>query len=178
MKQGSSWKGEIKSGKQKFTAEEDSKLKEFVKELGTHSWKKIAAQMKSRTTRQCRERYINYLAPNVTNGPWTLEEDQRLIQLVNEMGPKWSKIALFFNSRSDVNVKNRYALFVSKGKAPPLPTQPKIKIHPLENHEVVDKKAEIKEDSVVADPFSGAIAAWEDAEFSTWSNDFSDFSFC
>jgi len=176
MKQGSQWKGEIKSGKQKFTAEEDAKLRDYVKELGTHSWKKIAAQMKSRTTRQCRERYINYLAPNVTNGPWTVEEDQRLIKKVVEMGPKWSKIALFFSNRSDVNVKNRYALFVSKGKAAPLPHQPKGKQRQSESSSN-EQKAEVNEEPI-PDPFSGACSTWDDPEFSTWSNDFSDFSFC
>ena len=107
------------SSRQKFTAEEDQLLESLVNELGTHAWKKVAARMKTRSTRQCRERYTNYLAPNVTNGPWTAAEDQLLEQKVQEMGQKWSKIAAFFEGRSDVNIKNRHALLVSKGLAVP-----------------------------------------------------------
>lgn len=112
---------EGKTTRQKFTAEEDSRLIELVRIHGNRAWKKIASIMKTRTTRQCRERYINYLSPDVTNGPWSVQEDSLLIEKVHEMGPKWSKIAKFFQNRSDVNIKNRYALFVSKGKAPALP---------------------------------------------------------
>ena len=107
------------SSRQKFTAEEDRLLESLVNELGTHAWKKVSARMKTRSTRQCRERYTNYLAPNVTNGPWTAAEDALLEQKVQEMGQKWSKIASFFEGRSDVNIKNRHALLVSKGLAVP-----------------------------------------------------------
>ena len=107
------------SSRQKFTAEEDQLLEKLVDELGTHAWKKVSARMKTRSTRQCRERYNNYLAPNVTNGPWTAAEDALLEQKVQEMGQKWSKIAAFFEGRSDVNIKNRHALLVSKGLAVP-----------------------------------------------------------
>lgn len=110
-----------KTSRIKFTPEEDEKLENLVKEYGVKSWKKIASIMKTRTTRQCRERYINYLSPLVKNGPWDAKQDALLIDKVKEMGPRWSKITKFFNSRSDVNIKNRYAMLVTKGKASPLP---------------------------------------------------------
>ena len=109
----------IQGSRQKFTIEEDGRLKELVAQFGTHSWKKVSALMQTRTTRQCRERYNNYLSPNVLNGPWTSAEDKLLVEKVQEMGQKWSKIVTFFNRRSDVNIKNRYALLVSKGLATP-----------------------------------------------------------
>ena len=118
---------ESKSTRQKFTAEEDARLIDLVRIHGNKAWKKIASIMKTRTTRQCRERYINYLSPNVTNGPWTAEEELLLIEKVQEMGPRWPKIAKYFQSRSDVNIKNRYALFVSKGRAPALQPIPREK---------------------------------------------------
>ncbi|EAY14769.1 Myb-like DNA-binding domain containing protein [Trichomonas vaginalis G3] len=108
----------VKTPRQKFTSEEDKRLCELVTVYGNKAWKKIAQIMQTKNTRQCRERYINYLAPNLTNGPWTQEEDYSLIQFASQMGPHWSKIAKMFPTRSDVNVKNRYALLVSKGKAP------------------------------------------------------------
>lgn len=109
-----------KTQRQKFTTEEDSRLIELVNMYGCHSWKKIGQFMKTRTTRQCRERYLNYLSPGLVNGPWTAHEDKFLIEKVKEMGPSWSKIVKFFPTRSDVNIKNRYSLLISKGKVPPL----------------------------------------------------------
>lgn len=112
-----------KTQRQKFSHDEDQKLIKFVAIYGNRAWKKIAKEMKTRSTRQCRERYINYLSPNLKNGPWTSQEDSFLISKVKEMGPCWSKIVKFFPTRSDVNIKNRYALFVSKGKAPLIKTK-------------------------------------------------------
>ena len=118
-------KEEKKTVRVKFTHEEDQKLIELVKQFGDKSWKKIASIMKTRTTRQCRERYINYLNPSLLNGPWTEDEDKLLVEKVKEMGPKWAQIVKCFKARSDVNIKNRYAMLVTKGKAPALPKTPK-----------------------------------------------------
>lgn len=106
--------------RQKFTNEEDQKLLQLVSIFGTHSWKRIAQHMLTRSTRQCRERYLNYLSPELKNGPWTHSEDHILLTKVRQFGPCWSKISKFFPTRSDVNIKNRYSLLVSKGKAPAL----------------------------------------------------------
>lgn len=98
-----------KSARQMFTPEEDKQLIELVKEFGDRNWRMISKKMEKRTTRQCRERYRNYLSPNLTNGPWTAEEDLLLEQKYVELGPKWAAIAQFFKNRSDVNIKNRWA---------------------------------------------------------------------
>ncbi|EAX93781.1 Myb-like DNA-binding domain containing protein [Trichomonas vaginalis G3] len=103
--------------RQKFTADEDTQLINLVNIYGTHSWKNVSKHMKNRTTRQCRERYNNYLSPSIKNGPWTQQEDILLISKVKTMGPTWCKIVSFFPTRSDVNIKNRYAYLVSKGRA-------------------------------------------------------------
>lgn len=100
---------EKKSIRHMFTMEEDDRLCELVSQYGDKNWRVISRQMPNRTTRQCRERYRNYLSPNVKNGPWTQEEDNLLQQKYLEYGPKWATIAKFFPSRSDVNIKNRWA---------------------------------------------------------------------
>lgn len=122
-----------KTSRQKFTAEEDKLLRDLVEEFGIRAWKKVSARMGTRTTRQCRERYNNYLAPTIKNEPWTQDEDNLLEEKVQELGQKWSKIAQFFNSRSDVNIKNRHALLVSKGLAlPGVSFHPAVKKHQAE----------------------------------------------
>ncbi|OHT13239.1 hypothetical protein TRFO_16685 [Tritrichomonas foetus] len=95
--------------RQMFSPEEDEALKELVKKFGDKDWKFVARKMPGRTTRQCRERYKSYLAPEIKNGPWTKDEDELLRQKYEELGPKWAQIATFFKSRSDVNIKNRWS---------------------------------------------------------------------
>ena len=90
-----------------FTDEEDAKLIELVETYGDRNWKNIADKMPGRNTRQCRERYQNYLSPNLDKGPWTNEEDTLLICKYIELGSKWKTIALYFPKRTDISVKNR-----------------------------------------------------------------------
>jgi hypothetical protein len=55
-----------------------------------------------------RERYANHLRPGLLTEPWTQEEDQALLGLVRNIGPKLAKIAEMFPGRSVTSVKNRY----------------------------------------------------------------------
>ena len=96
--------------KEKFTPAEDAKLKALVKFIGVGSWNKVAEYMGTRNARQCRDRYKNYLAPNLNIKPWTLEDDEKLNRLIETMGKKWSLVAKEFPGRTDINIKSRYAL--------------------------------------------------------------------
>ena len=60
----------------KFTPEEDQRLMSLVMKYGTRDWLYISQKMMSRNPRQCRERWNNYLNPNLTAEPWTIEEDR------------------------------------------------------------------------------------------------------
>jgi len=92
-----------------FSPEEDAHLKLLVDRIGMNNWKEISRSMIDRTPRQCRERYKNYLAPQIINGPWSAEEDKLLFSKYAELGRKWSAISKFFMNRSNVNIKNRWA---------------------------------------------------------------------
>jgi hypothetical protein len=98
------------SSRHKFLKTEDDWLRELVGRHGEKNWTLIASQMKRRTARQCRERYKNYLSPAVDNRPWSVEEESLLIDKVSELGQKWTQIAAFFERRSDVHVKNHWAM--------------------------------------------------------------------
>lgn len=94
--------------KSKFTPEEDEKLRSIVNEIGEKDWVAVSSKMGSRNTRQCKERWFNYLSPNVKTLPWTPEEDEQLKELHKEYGSKWVKISHFFPSRTDTNIKSRW----------------------------------------------------------------------
>lgn len=94
----------------KFTKEEDEQLTRIIQEHGTQDWELISSEMKNRTARQCRERWINYISPGLSNAPWTMEEDKKLDELYAEFGSRWHKIAEYFPNRSGNCVRNRYKL--------------------------------------------------------------------
>ncbi|KAH0792654.1 Myb-like DNA-binding domain containing protein [Histomonas meleagridis] len=98
----------------KFTKQEDETLKRIVQQHGEGNWSIIASCMKNRTARQCRERYKNYLSPNIKNDPWSPEEELLLEEKYAELGPRWAKIALYFENRSDVNVKNHWTAMTNR----------------------------------------------------------------
>jgi hypothetical protein len=94
--------------RQKFTPEEDARLRMLVEAQGTDSWDVIAQQMEERTGRQCKNRWKIYLAPDVCLTKWTVTDNEKLIEKVKELGPKWSVIAGFFRGRTGVKVRNQW----------------------------------------------------------------------
>ena len=102
--------------KVKFTPEEDDRLRSVVASFGENDWEQVAKNMPGRNQRQCRERWLNYLSPNVNTAPWTSEEDQLLREKHAELGPKWVQIAKNFVGRSDTAVKNRWMVLERKAR--------------------------------------------------------------
>jgi hypothetical protein len=72
------------------------------------NWDVVAQQFNGRTARQCRERWLHYLCPTVRTGEWTVEEDERLVALVNAHGRSWSVLSGLFEGRSENDIKNRW----------------------------------------------------------------------
>jgi hypothetical protein len=92
----------------KFSADEDTKLRTLVSAFGSQDWYAISLRMPGRTSRQCKERWVNYLSPTLNTAPWTAEEDQLLLQKQREFGSRWAQIAKCFKNRTDGMVKNRF----------------------------------------------------------------------
>ncbi len=51
----------------------------------------IALEMESRNGKQCWERYVNHLNPDIKRTPWLPEEDVMIEQLYAEWGSQWSR---------------------------------------------------------------------------------------
>ena len=93
----------------KWTEKEDNLLRQAVKEFGGKNWKKIANKLKGRTDVQCLHRWQKVLRPGLIKGPWTVEEDRTVVELVKEHGTKkWSLIAKKLNGRLGKQCRERW----------------------------------------------------------------------
>ena len=99
----------------KFTQQEDFQLNQLVSRYGKN-WNLISKIMITRNPRQCRERWNNYLNPQLSNSPWTYEEDLLLAQIYAKCGPHWSKISKHFPTRSDNSVRNRWHALLKRSE--------------------------------------------------------------
>lgn len=95
----------------KFTPEEDEHLLKLVKESGSHpNWKVISNKMWTRSPRQCRERFKNYLDPELFHSEWTPEEDRLLYEKFQQFGNKWNVISKYIKGRSGNSIRNRWQI--------------------------------------------------------------------
>lgn len=172
--------------KAKFTEEEDKKIMDIVREQGARAWRRIAEQIPGRTARQCRERWMNYLSPDVKHSPWTLQEDELIMQKVGEMGQLWSKIAKHFPGRTDVTIKNRYMKLMRHEKkrlrkankeSPENLLREVLQLRHttvLKNHAPVVIKQIYDPSSSENDSYSSSVEEWfleDEIDLSTLSND-------
>uniref|UniRef100_A0A8C7DY58 MYB proto-onco like 1 n=1 Tax=Naja naja TaxID=35670 RepID=A0A8C7DY58_NAJNA len=93
----------------KWTRDEDEKLKKLVEQHGTSDWTFISSHLQNRSDFQCQHRWQKVLNPELIKGPWTKEEDQRVIELVQKYGPKrWSLIAKHLKGRIGKQCRERW----------------------------------------------------------------------
>uniref|UniRef100_A0A7S1B5E6 Uncharacterized protein n=1 Tax=Corethron hystrix TaxID=216773 RepID=A0A7S1B5E6_9STRA len=93
----------------KWTKEEDDALRAAVEENGAKNWKLIAERLQDRTEVQCLHRWQKVLKPTLVKGPWTAEEDRKVIELVAQYGAKkWSLIASNLPGRIGKQCRERW----------------------------------------------------------------------
>ena len=103
---------------------EDEALKEIVAKTGPHSWVQIGKELNAllyenkeiRDGRQCKERWINHLDPDLIKGKWTSQEDLIILEKQKEIGNKWSDISRDLKGRTENSVKNRWNALIKKAK--------------------------------------------------------------
>lgn len=106
----------------RFTPQEDKEILRLVSIFGDQAWNKISNELSKishniieKTPRQLRDRYVNYLNPNINKAEWTLEEDQCLIYNFMLSQPHFKSMRQFFPGRSEVAIKNRFKYLYKYG---------------------------------------------------------------
>ncbi|XP_063631826.1 transcriptional activator Myb-like isoform X3 [Cydia splendana] len=92
----------------RWTKEEDKRLKMYVK-MYNENWELIASQFSDRSDVQCQQRWTKVVNPELVKGPWTKEEDEKVVELVQKYGPKkWTVIARHLKGRIGKQCRERW----------------------------------------------------------------------
>lgn len=99
--------------KGRWTKEEDALLKQLVSSAEQQSaglrWDIIAGQFPDRSDVQCQQRWAKVVNPELVKGPWTKEEDEKVVELVEKYGPKkWTLIARHLRGRIGKQCRERW----------------------------------------------------------------------
>jgi hypothetical protein len=100
--------GILKGHRRFFSPDDDQTLRQLKASFPALSWPEIAGHMPGFTPRQVRERWCNYLAPDLKTDDWASDEDAELVRLHTELGPRWGLIGNCMGNRSGPDIKNRY----------------------------------------------------------------------
>lgn len=107
--------------KQPWTEEEDEFLKDFA--MRCKKWTLLAKEINNefhnnvliRNQKQCRERWKNFLDPELKKKPFSKSEDDLIVKLY-EKHKSWAKVAKELKNRNENQVKNRYRALKDRKK--------------------------------------------------------------
>ena len=98
---------------------EDEKLKKVIKnEKRQIIWEVISHKLKklgiTKSSKQCRERWIHQLHPSVKKKKWENFENKKLFYFFKKKGNKWKMISDEFKGRTDNSIKNNFFSLIRK----------------------------------------------------------------
>ncbi|CAG9531615.1 unnamed protein product [Cercopithifilaria johnstoni] len=103
---------DIKFGR--WNASEDVLLTCSVGRFGTKDWIKVASCVPGRSDSQCRDRWVNVLDKSIKAEPWSVDEDEKLLEGVRIFGKgEWSRISTMLPGRSASHCKSRFRSLLS-----------------------------------------------------------------
>uniref|UniRef100_A0ACD5UHH3 Uncharacterized protein n=1 Tax=Avena sativa TaxID=4498 RepID=A0ACD5UHH3_AVESA len=90
-----------------WTPEEDKRLRTYVEANGEGNWNHVQRNAGlNRCGKSCRLRWANHLRPHLKKGPFSEEEEQKIIELHAMYGNKWARMASELEGRTDNEIKN------------------------------------------------------------------------
>ena len=94
--------------KKSWTPEEDNLLEDLVRKFGNR-WSLMAQSFPDRTPSQIATRWSKTSNPRLVKGPFTSQEDQKIIEHVQKYGPKkWSLLVKEMPERSSKQYRERW----------------------------------------------------------------------
>lgn len=96
---------------------EDIRLIAAVYRCGTSSWDNVASFVgHGRTRIQCLQRWTRVLNPKINKDPWTKEEEDKLMELVESEGDifSWGQIARKIGTKCDLQCRYKYNKLVAQ----------------------------------------------------------------
>jgi hypothetical protein len=94
--------------KNRWTPDEDNILFSLVPKFGLKKWALIAKSIPGRNGKQCRDRWLNHLNPQVNKSAWSVDEEWRLFLLHQLLPGQWKRIAQHLSGRTENSVKNKW----------------------------------------------------------------------
>ncbi|KAI3699816.1 hypothetical protein L2E82_44372 [Cichorium intybus] len=172
---------EKETGRRQWSYEEDMLLVQLVQKHGAKNWARVAEKLPLRVGKQCRERWQNYLRPNIMKNAWSEEEDKLLISLHQQFGNKWADMARRMPGRTENNIKNHWN--ATKRKQFSSKNREKTKSPSLLKDYITsitstshDNQINIQQQRTVADPTTDSGVAYKPAEVAPHESGF-DFDF-
>lgn len=100
--------------RRRWSQEEDKKLTDIIGRHGACNWSHIGELHGTRDGKQCRERWMYHIGPNINKSPLSNEEIALVMKMQARYGNKWSNISAMMPGRTASSIKNHWNAVISK----------------------------------------------------------------
>ncbi|KAL0265803.1 UNVERIFIED_CONTAM: hypothetical protein PYX00_011518 [Menopon gallinae] len=100
--------------RRRWSLEEDKRLTDIIGRHGACNWSHIGELHGTRDGKQCRERWMYHIDPNINKSPLSSEEIALVIKMQARYGNKWSNISAMMPGRTASSIKNHWNAVISK----------------------------------------------------------------